>query len=65
VVDGLSESGWVLVIDEFALTKGQIRKHNALCKSIGDKLGTAIFEKWLDMIFAQIVRNYVRNMKFG
>ena len=36
-----------MAIDESALTKGQIRKRNALCKSIGDKLGTAVFEKWL------------------
>ena len=36
-----------MAIDESALTKGQIRKRNALCKSIGDKLGTAVFETWL------------------
>ena len=29
------------------LTKGQIRKRNALKKSIGDKLGEEAFAKWL------------------
>jgi hypothetical protein len=29
------------------LTKGQIRKRNALKKSIGDKLGEDAFAKWL------------------
>ena len=34
------------VIDE-SLTKGQKRKLNALSKSIGDKLGSEAFEKWM------------------
>ena len=29
------------------LTKGQIRKRNALRKSIGDELGEDAFQKWL------------------
>ena len=29
------------------LTKGQIRKRNALRKSIGDELGEEAFQKWL------------------
>ena len=36
-----SESG------EMELTKGEQRKLNALCKSIGDELGKEAFEKWL------------------
>ena len=32
--------------DETGLTKGQLRKLNALRKSIGDKLGTAAFADW-------------------
>ncbi|MBG05030.1 MAG: hypothetical protein CMM59_13255 [Rhodospirillaceae bacterium] len=34
-------------LDEKKLTKGQIRKLNALRKSIGDKLGEEAFSKWL------------------
>ena len=34
-------------IDEQSLTKGQLRKLNALRKSIGDKLGEEAFGKWL------------------
>ena len=34
-------------IDENALTKGQIRKLNALRKSIGDDLAEEAFGKWL------------------
>lgn len=34
-------------IDEKTLTKGQIRKLNALCKSVGDNIGTKAFEAWL------------------
>ena len=33
--------------NETGLTKGQLRKLNALRKSIGDKLGTAAFADWL------------------
>ena len=35
-----------MAIDENDLTKGQIRKLNALRKSIGDKLGEDAFKKW-------------------
>ena len=34
-------------IEESALTKGELRKLNALRKSIGDKLGEEAFGKWL------------------
>ena len=34
-------------MDESSLTKGQIRKLNALKKSIGDDLGEVTFLKWL------------------
>ena len=34
-------------IDEKSLTKGQLRKLNALRKSIGHKLGEEAFTKWL------------------
>ena len=34
-------------IDESALTKGELRKLNALRKSIGNKLGEEAFGKWL------------------
>ncbi|MGF1630210.1 MAG: hypothetical protein ACFCUT_12130, partial [Kiloniellaceae bacterium] len=33
-------------IDEKALTKGELRKLNALRKSIGDKLAEEAFAKW-------------------
>jgi hypothetical protein len=36
-----------LAIKEKSLNKGQIRKLNALRKSIGVKLGEDAFEKWL------------------
>jgi hypothetical protein len=35
------------MIDEKALTKGQLRKLNALRKSVGDKIGDAAFSIWL------------------
>ena len=34
-------------IDESALTKGEIRKLNALKKSVGDTLGEQTFAKWV------------------
>ena len=33
--------------DEESLTKGQLRKLNALRKSVGEKIGTTAFTKWL------------------
>ncbi len=36
-----------MAIDEKALTKGEIRKLNALRKSIGDTLADDAFSKWL------------------
>jgi hypothetical protein len=35
-------------IDESSLTKGELRKLNALRKSVGDTLGDQVFTKWLD-----------------
>lgn len=35
-------------VNEAALTKGEIRKLNALRKSVGDKLGEQTFAKWLE-----------------
>ena len=34
-------------IDESTLTKGQLRKLNALKKSVGDDVGTRAFAEWL------------------
>ena len=34
-------------IDESTLTKGQIRKLNALKKSVGDEVGEKAFAEWL------------------
>ena len=34
-------------IDEGALTKGQVRKLNALRKSVGDEIGERAFAAWL------------------
>lgn len=36
-----------MAIDETNLSKGQIRKLNALRKSIGDKLAEDAFSKWI------------------
>ena len=33
--------------DEWTLTKGQLRKLNALRKSVGDEVGTRAFVEWL------------------
>ena len=37
----------IMPINESDLTKGQVRKLNALRKSIGDSLGEEAFAKWL------------------
>ena len=36
-----------MAIDETKLTKGHMRKLNALRKSVGEKLGEEVFGKWL------------------
>ena len=36
-----------MTIDENTLPKGQLRKLNALRKSVGDALGEEVFGKWL------------------
>ena len=37
-----------MAIDETGLTKGQVRKLNALRKSVGDDLAEEVFVKWLE-----------------
>ena len=34
-------------IDQSSLTKGQVRKLNALCKSVGQEIGERAFIEWL------------------
>ena len=36
-----------MAIDKDTLTKGQLRKLTALCRSVGDELGEEVFAKWL------------------
>ena len=36
-----------MAINKSKLTKGQLRKLNALRKSVGDELGDEVFAKWL------------------
>ena len=36
-----------MTIDQSTLTKGQIRKLNALCKSVGDDIAEDAFGKWM------------------
>ena len=36
-----------MAIDETTLTKGQVRKLNALRKSVGDSIAEGAFTKWL------------------
>lgn len=36
-----------MTINESTLTKGQLRKLNALRKSVGDALGEQVFGKWM------------------
>ena len=36
-----------MAIDEKALTKGELRKLNALRKSVGEKIGEKAFAEWL------------------
>ena len=36
-----------MAINEAKLTKGQLRKLNALRKSVGNELGEDVFSKWL------------------
>ena len=37
-----------MAIDETGLTKGRLRKLNALRKSVGDDLAEEVFTKWLE-----------------
>ena len=36
-----------MTIDETTLTKAQVRRLNALRKSVGEKLGEDVFSRWL------------------
>ena len=36
-----------MAVDQKKLTKGQLRKLNALQKSVGNELGEDVFSKWL------------------
>jgi hypothetical protein len=38
-------------IDHSTLTKGQVRKLNALCKSVGDDIAEDAFAKWMKSQF--------------
>ena len=49
---GIEPSGWcrgkdIMAINESKLTKGHVRKVNALRKTVGKELGDEVFEKWL------------------
>ena len=44
---GRNEEDESVAMDETKLTKGQVRKLNALRKSVGDDLGEEVFGKWL------------------
>ena len=44
----LAGDGDVRMIDEAALTKGQLRKLNALRKSVGPAIADEAFSKWLE-----------------
>ncbi len=39
-----------MAINESKLTKGQVRKLNALRKSVGNELGDEVFSKWLGQL---------------
>ena len=41
------------MLDEFALTKGQLRKLNALRKSLGAAIADEAFAKWLQQAVAE------------
>lgn len=45
-----------MAIDEKQLTKGQVRKLNALRKSVGDDLGESVFSKWFDQHKERLAR---------
>ena len=42
----------IMAIDEETLSKGHLRKLNALRKSVGDELGEAVFSKWYEQLAA-------------
>ena len=46
-----------MAIDETGLTKGQVRKLNALRKSVGDDLAEEVFAKWLERAAASSARS--------
>ena len=46
-LNSLTIKGNNMTIDQSTLTKGQIRKLNALCKSVGDNIAEDAFGKWM------------------
>ena len=46
-----------MAIDETGLTKGQVRKLNALRKSVGDDLAEEVFAKWLERAAASSAKS--------
>jgi len=48
-------------IDESMLTKMQVRKLNALRKSVGDEIGTNAFSEWLTSQPAQATQQVDKN----
>ena len=46
-----------MAINETGLTKGQVRKLNALRKSVGDDLAEEVFAKWLERAAASSARS--------
>ena len=50
-----------MAIDETGLTKGQVRKLNALRKSVGDDLAEEVFAKWLERAAASSARSKPRS----
>ena len=46
-----------MAIDETGLTKGQVRKLNALRKSVGGDLAEEVFARWLEREAASSARS--------
>ena len=46
-----------MAIDEIGLTKGLVRKFNALRKSVGDDLADEVFARWLEREAASQARS--------
>ena len=46
-LNSLTTEGTNMTIDQSTLTKGQVRKLNALRKSVGDDIADVAFGKWM------------------